>query len=206
MLLSPRSRRSGDIESGASIEQDFSSRQRSQIISPRSNSSNSNNVTSRHAQSAFFLSSSPPPTNWQRRVWLSSIVPVLATACLCTVVFCLLHVYLTGQMDSTAASFMQPITAYQQHSQHVTQQSTSKRSSVAARQQHILAAVDSCLRQHPSYSHYTDGSPPANYHTPPRSTLPSSACQLCGQPQSVCARPLPGSVHSAHTSHARIRS
>ena len=156
MLLSPRARRGFDMDSASHAEHEHSNRQRSQLLSPRPNPANTAN---RHAHHGFFLSNSPPPSSWHRRQWPSSIVPILATACLCTILFCVMHLYLT---DATATPAVQP---YPQQMQHSSPQSTTVQPELAARQQHILAVVESCLRRHPSYSDPTDQSLLARPHT-----------------------------------------
>ena len=167
MLLSPRSRRStgagsdssgSDIEAGSNGEHELGARQRSQqLISPR-NSSNTTGTNTSTRPHAFFPPTFVPPSSWQRRLCPSSTVPVLMTALLCTLVFWMLHLYLTSQMGSTAEATVQLLTSHPPR-QQPTRHATSTQSDAVARQQHLLTTVESCLRQHPSYTDpYTDTS------------------------------------------------
>ena len=71
----------------------------------------------------------------------------------------LLHILLS---DVAVASAVQD---YQHQRQHSALPLTSIPPEAAARWQTVLAAVDSCLRRHPSYPDTTDTSPPARPHT-----------------------------------------
>ena len=158
MGLSPRSRRGGDIESGSPSEHELISRQRtSHATSPRS--SNHSSASSRHVQTAFFPSASPVPSSWYRRLCSSAMVAALATACVCTVAFCLLHLYLIEQMDISALTIVPPLASYPQYLSHSILHAAS------TRQKRLLSTVESCRRQHPSYP-----DPTSTSSLPPRHT------------------------------------
>ena len=158
MLLSPRARRLAvDVDVGSGAEHDsIHNRQRChiQIPSPRllvREHSSTGVSRCSHTAPSFPRVSPPPPSASWRRHCLPSIVPVLATACLCTVLFCLLHIHLTSRIESSYTPTVLPILSRLQPQPHSQHQQLTELGTHLTRQRHLLELVDSCLRNYPSY-------------------------------------------------------